>query len=136
MSHSESPESQFEYISKHHLWFEKWKYKTPEDKLFRQFGAFVIKGVPLEIHKELHAQVEPPPKPYPKEMIGCLATAQNCIKSHDNPLWGAESAMQYFVWRGATYPETEPHCRDIRWNLAKQIGILAQAYPLGDLGGS
>lgn len=124
---------EFEPVSKHHLFFEKWQYKTPKEKQFRRFGAFVIKNVPLEVHKKLHSEVPPPPKPYPKEMFGCIQAVVSSERKHDDPLWGAESAMQYFVWRGATYPETEPHCREIRWNLAKQIGILAQAFPLGEL---
>lgn len=125
--------SEFEPVSKHHIWYERWQYKTKQEKQFRSFGAFVIKNVPAEIHKQLHHEVSPAPKPYPKEMFGCLEAVSASFRSHDDPLWGVESAMQYFVWRGAVYPETEPHCRVIRWNLAKQIGILAQAFPLGEL---
>lgn len=62
--------------------------------------------------------------------------ANESQRNHANPLWGAESAMQFFVKRGIDFPETEPHCRNIRWNLAKQIGVLAQAFPLGDLNGN
>lgn len=118
-----------------HIWWTKFEYRTPEEKRFRSFGAFVIGCVPLEVHKQLHHDVGPPPKPYRWEMQPCMEFAQESQRNHDNPLWGVESAIQFYVVRGIEFPETEPHCREIRWNLAKQIGVLAQAFPLGDLSG-
>ncbi len=120
----------------HHVWFGERKrdYHTKEEKDFRNSIGFVFPMI-IAHHNELHAQVSPPPKPTKAERIECLQFVKDrdAWAHEDNPYWAVEAAMQYFVYRGADQPQHEERCHEIRYNLAKQIGIMAAEYPATDM---
>lgn len=110
--------------SYHHVFWEKRDYKKRAERNFRNHRGLVI---PLndEVHKYLHAVVEPPPKPMPWEMLGAQAYINSRDEwEHHTPYWAMDAVMQYFVYVGANDPSQEERCHDIRWNLARQIGVM------------
>ena len=126
--HKQHPKRQ-EGENYHHVFFEKNLYKGSFEKMFRNHVGLVL---PLneEVHSYLHRIVPPPPKPLREEMADCMEFIRDRDKwNHlDNPYWGIEATMQYFVYRGADKPEHEERCHDIRHNLAQQIGIMAHEH--------
>lgn len=50
------------YRNNHHVFFERRDYKTPTERRVRNLGAFIIRANAVD-HRELHANVPPPPKP-------------------------------------------------------------------------
>ena len=116
----------------HHAFFHKPEYKTSFEKMFRNHVGLVI-PINESVHQYLHSIVEPPPKPMKEEM----ADIMQCIKdrdawSHlDNKFWALEATMQYYVYRGADQPQHEQRASEIRYNIAQQIGIMANEHITG-----
>lgn len=54
----------------HHLFWPRTDYKTRTEKLFRR--QFII-PINIGIHREIHANIEPPTKPCRNVMLGYLA---------------------------------------------------------------
>lgn len=50
------------HVSKHHVIFERRGYKRPVELKFRQMGGLVLL-LDSQAHADLHANVQPPPKP-------------------------------------------------------------------------
>ena len=49
-------------MNRHHVWFERGDYLTRFERRLRQHRGFIIPML-IEPHRELHANVPPPPKP-------------------------------------------------------------------------
>lgn len=120
--------------NRHHVWFEKRDYRKRSEREFRNYKGFVIPDTQIDVHNYLHAEVEPPEKPYRDEMLGILALCadRDEYDHSDNPFWAMESAMAYYVGREVDSPNDAEHCRAIRFNLAQQIGILANEHTFDD----
>lgn len=54
-------------FSRHHVIHERRWYRTPTEKAFRGMGGMVL-TLSNSAHRELHANVPPPPKPNPDLM--------------------------------------------------------------------
>ena len=110
----------------HHIWWEKSSYRKRHERAFRNHVGLVL-PVDIPVHQFLHHVIEPPEKPTREEMDECLRfiNDRDAWAHEDNPYWAVEASMQYFVYRGADHPELEERCHDIRYNLARQIGVLA-----------
>ena len=57
----------------HHIYWIEKHYRSSEERLFRNLGGHTLK-LYIPAHKDLHANVEPPPKPskqlrYPNSRI-------------------------------------------------------------------
>jgi hypothetical protein len=115
----------------HHLFFHKPLYKSAFEKQFRNSVGLVIPEK-IPVHDYLHMVVPPPPKFTKNEMGDCLEFLQQSKDSVDteNRFWGAEAVMRYTVFMEADSPEVGERMHDIRWNLAKQIGVMAGAHTL------
>ena len=50
------------HVSRHHVAFERRSYKTRLETLYRNMGGMVVL-LDSQVHRELHAEVAPPPKP-------------------------------------------------------------------------
>lgn len=50
------------HVSKHHVAFERRSYKTRLETLYRNMGGMVVL-LDSQAHRDLHAEVAPPPKP-------------------------------------------------------------------------
>ena len=48
--------------SKHHIAWQRNIYNTPTEKKFRESAGFVLR-LEQTVHRELHAELDPPPKP-------------------------------------------------------------------------
>lgn len=115
--------------SRHHVWWERQDYKKHHERSFRRHSGFIIPKVPNGVHRYLHAIIEPPEKPTRYEMEGVLRLVEE-RESWDsgNPYWAMEAAMSFFVGREVESPADAEHCRAIRYNLAQQIGVLANSH--------
>lgn len=103
----------------HHVWFNRCEYKEPIAHQFREFEGFVVPMLKV-VHKELHDDVLPPPKPSEEQMIGCLGfIALNTQETTPDPLWAVERAIQYFTF------EEETGVRD---NLVQQMEYLSRGF--------
>jgi len=49
-------------VNSHHIFFERRLYRSDEEKQFRSLGGLVL-DMHIPVHRELHADVEQPPKP-------------------------------------------------------------------------
>jgi len=68
-------------VNNHHVWFNRRRYTSPLDKKFRNLGGFVLPTL-IPPHKELHAEVPPPPKPHPSLMRATIQFASGM--AHEN----------------------------------------------------
>ena len=59
-------------VNRHHLFHARAWYKTPLEKALRQHDGLVV-PMYVGVHKELHANVQPPPKPNQRLILGALA---------------------------------------------------------------
>jgi hypothetical protein len=104
--------------------FEQYDDKYPIEREFHQHNELVI---PLFrcIHNSLHLALLAPPKPSREEMIECVDFINQVPKElQKGSLWGAERAMEYFVYAGAERPYREEVAHEIRHNYAAQIAIM------------
>lgn len=109
----------------HHVFWEGKDYKRLHERKFRNHVGLVI---PLkeDVHNYLHLIVPAPPKPLKSEMSDCIDFIEERDKwEHEGRFWAMDAAMQYFVYRGADQPQHEERCKEIRHNLAMQIGIMS-----------
>ena len=59
-------------VNNHHaLWQRAW-YKSPIEKCLRTHRGLIV-PIQIEVHKELHADIPPPPKPSGRLILGALA---------------------------------------------------------------
>lgn len=58
--------------SSHHLAWQRRDYRTPLERQYRYHKGMVVPNVPNVDHKELHANIPPPPKPTVELMSGAL----------------------------------------------------------------
>lgn len=64
------------YISRHHPAYERAWYKTPAERKYRQMGGMVLL-MANQPHKDLHANIPPPPIPSPDFMRDIYLHARN-----------------------------------------------------------
>ena len=79
----------------HHVWHERRNYKSPIEQRVRNLGAFVIRANAID-HRELHANVPPPPKPDPEQLHDLYQFMQDHtyeIGNLDGLEWGIIWAM-------------------------------------------
>lgn len=55
----------------HHSWWNRAWYKTPVLRTLRQH-PLVMNEMYISAHKELHAEMHPPPKPSPELAMGAI----------------------------------------------------------------
>lgn len=67
--------------SRHHTLFNRCDYKTPLEKRFRESAGMVLR-LEQTVHRELHEEIKPPPKPS-HEFMGMLIEFKKGIPSHD-----------------------------------------------------
>lgn len=70
MSHWTTPEGRVLYraeLSDHHIWFPRREFHTPTEKKLRAMGGMIVR-LANQPHRDLHANVGPPPKPSPDLM--------------------------------------------------------------------
>ena len=98
--------------NQHHLFFNKSYYKSRLEKQFRTHSALVI-PMELQVHRDLHAEVPPPPKPSARLIYGAI---------------GALSTLDTFEPVNTVLTLSE-HFLSIDNNLAHRIGhnLLMQA---------
>lgn len=56
------------HTNRHHLAFERAKYRTSIERQYRECGSMVVQACAC-LHADLHAQYAPPPKPERFTMI-------------------------------------------------------------------
>lgn len=110
----------------HAFWEHAWYTKDKEEKKFVEHDGLVLQ-LPVAVHSYLHDLIYAPPKPMKEEIIECMKfiDQRDTWDHKDNPYWAMEASMSYFTYRGASMPKHEERCHDIRYNLAKQIGVMA-----------
>ncbi len=74
-----TPDGRILYLaetSKHHIASERRWYKTPAEKKYRQMGGLTL-HLANQPHRDLHANVPPPPVPSPDFMRDIYLYARN-----------------------------------------------------------
>lgn len=110
----------------HHLFWEARDYRGSYEKAFRNQVGLVL-PLDKQIHSYLHMVVPPPPKLRKNEMADCIDFIKQG-KEYDgetNRFWGAEAVMRYTIFLEMDSPPVGERMHDIRWNLARQIGVMA-----------
>lgn len=108
----------------HHVFYPKRNYK--QDKPFRNQEGLVLRDVDVRTHNFLHREMIPPPKPLKSEMAELRTLLEEARHyPHTSKFWGAEIAMSFFVAVEIEHPEYAGRAKDTRYNIARQIGILA-----------
>ena len=107
--------------SLHHTRWERREYTSPLEKRFRQAGGLVLR-LEQTIHRELHEELSPPPKPshdlmcaildfkkgiptydpyeifeYVTEYMGGLSRSQNSLAPQAGDLYENYTAQQEFI---------------------------------------
>lgn len=77
----------------HHVWSPKCEFKTPVERRVRNLGGFVVRGL-ITDHKELHANVDHPPKPTPEQ----LHDLYNFMQEHAYKIDGLEGLEWGICW--------------------------------------
>lgn len=109
----------------HHVFFPKKAFKERDEKHFRNQQGLIIPNVNVNVHNYLHRQIIPPPKPTEEEMEGISEFIEEARwYEHTSPYWGAELVMSYYVAVEIENPERAEEAREMRMNIARQIGIL------------
>ena len=106
--------------NKHHIWFERRRYRSPLDKQFRQYGGFVVPTL-VEVHNELHAQVRPPLKPSPDLMRAVLSHLGEFDGDHEKILY---DTVEFFDSRPRRGDVDEVTLRELSANVLAQCEIL------------
>jgi hypothetical protein len=111
--------------SYHHV-FPQSQYTTEDEhKLSRHPG--VIKPLDIPVHDYLTATVPFPPKFKLNEIPDAVDFLNQSAEhdTKDNPFWGIEAIMRYTVFMEMDSEQHAERMHDIRWNLARQIGVMA-----------
>ena len=74
---------------RHHVWFERAAYRTRLERKLRMHRGFVVPSL-IEVHRELHAHVPPPPKPNHHQIAGLL---DHMDEADPTPM---HTAIEYF----------------------------------------
>lgn len=113
----------------HHSFFEGRDYKGSYEKSFRNHVGLVI-PVNQQVHSYLHSVVPPPPKFTKNEMGDCIDFVKQSQEydNTENAFWGLEAVMRYTVFLEVDSPAVGERVRDIRLNLARQIGVMAHEH--------
>lgn len=101
--------------NRHHVFFQRRKYKTGAERRLRNNPAFVI-PMDVGIHQDLHANVVTPPKPDASLIHGILNNLEN--NQHRGLLDGVLFTIDYLDGI-----ETKTAQR-LSMNLQKQLGFL------------
>ena len=78
--------------NRHHSFWMRRNYKTPLERAFRNHHGLVI-PTDVDLHKELHAHMSPPPKPNRDLMIGIINNLEDHHLTH--PLDGLLFTIDY-----------------------------------------
>lgn len=110
----------------HHVLFPKKAYRTKTERKFRNQEGLLIRDVDVGVHNYLHRQVIPPPQPTKAERddITDILEEARWYNHEDNPFWGAEIILSYYVAVEIEHPERAEIAREMRTNVAQQIGIF------------
>lgn len=106
----------------HHVLHERGWYNTPQRRLLRNHQGLVV---PMEvgIHKELHANIEPPVKPTARVVDASLCYLDSLPdRVLNNPLRAVEALSEFL------YSRTDRVAERIGENLAKQLIYLQDGY--------
>lgn len=111
--------------SRHHIFHTantKKDYRGKEAKQFRNNPAFVIRGVPRDLHDSLHLHVPPPPQPNKQEREALLDYLSGVdYEDRLHPFWGLLRAMEYF---DSVEGSRQLVAREISHNLMRQLCVL------------
>lgn len=108
----------------HHAFFCRNKYKTPQEKQFRQLGGLVL-PILITVHRELHSNIPPPPKPSPDLMRLITEYADNDY--HDT--YEAFSEIAWYIGdlaNSATSQQLAEEAFAIHQNLIDQSAYIAE----------
>lgn len=109
-------------VDNHHVfWQRKW-YRTPLEKVLRSHRGLVV---PLHrgVHKELHAEVLPPPKPKSFLIMGALEFLESVpITTLDNPPELCTALSEHFLGQDGKMAQK------IGENLVAQQVYIAEGY--------
>ena len=104
-------------MNNHHVWFERKHYKTPIERHVRNMGAFIIRANAID-HRELHANVLPPPKPDHDQ----LNDLYQFMQEHTYQLEGTEGLEWGIVWAN------DRRLYIVEENLTQQYDYLSGDY--------
>jgi hypothetical protein len=107
--------------SRHHIFWERKDYHTPQEKRFREAAGMVLR-LEQTVHRELHEEIAPPPKPshdfmnmitdfkrgiptydtyemfeYITEYVGGVSCSQNRHAVEAGKLFDNFAAQQHFI---------------------------------------
>jgi hypothetical protein len=103
-------------FNKHHaLWQRRW-YKSPAEKAIRGHQALVIPKLWVPVHKQLHAELQAPPKPPANLIYGMLSHLEG--KRLTNPIDGIRHTIDYLDTQESSKAER------LEQHLIQQLGFI------------
>lgn len=109
-------------VNRHHAFFTRCWYKTPQERALRSHkGLIVPMWVP--IHKDLHAEVQAPPKPNARVLAQSLHYLDSLPEVVTNdPVRCIGELAEYL------YTRTDKLAERIGENLAKQLVYIQEGF--------
>lgn len=101
----------------HHVFWRRNEYKTPIERRVRNMGSFIIRVNAVD-HQELHACVEPPPKPAPEQLHDLFRFMQE----HNHTVEGLEGLEWAVAWAN------DRHLYELEDNMNQQLYYLSGDY--------
>lgn len=99
----------------HHLFWMRRDYKDSVGRTFRNQKGLMI-PTPVDLHRNLHANLSPPPKPRRDLMLGAISVLSDY--SGSDRLYGLNSMIDYFD------SKSQPEAPRIAEHLIEQLGYL------------
>jgi hypothetical protein len=111
-------------VDLHHVFFCRNKYKSPQEKQFRQLGGLVL-PILITVHRELHGEIAPPPKPS-HNLMNLIGEYSN-NDYHDT--YEAFSEIAWYIGdlaNSATNQQLAEEAFAIHQNLVDQSAYIAE----------
>lgn len=109
--------------NRHHVFHSKRWYRHGFERTnFRNHKGLLV-PMPIELHKDLHANVPPPPKPLRWMMHQCIEVLDATAPTEH--AWGVLAAQEYFYDLADSYRTGEADiAHRIANNLSQQLGYI------------
>ena len=111
-----------EGVNRHHIFWTRDSYRNSTERTFRNHAGLVV---PMweEVHSDLHAELDPPPKPSKQQMLGAISLL-NTLDYKNNQL----NSIDILAWHFAE--QDDRTAQSIGKHLHHQLGhyLIGGAY--------
>jgi hypothetical protein len=109
-------------VNSHHvLWCRKW-YKTPIEKTLRSHQGLIV-PMYQDVHRQLHAALDPPPKPNSRIILGSLAMLNELsFRTLSDPRQTTMALAEHLL------ENEESKAQRIGHHIVKQLAFIEEGY--------